>query len=91
MIYIYAVHKNAETDVIERVKYTDYFGYTKDYEATKRDMISYIKAHPYTVKTMYRRGLSWVSGEYVHVVDNEYLRTDANHKREDNLGELIEY
>lgn len=91
MIYIYAVHKNAETGVIERVKYTDYLGYMKDYEATKRDMISYINAHPYTVQTMYRRGLSWVSGEYVHVVDNEYLRTDANHKREDNLGELIEY
>lgn len=91
MIYIYAVHKNAETGVIERVKYTDYLGYMKDDESTKRDMISYINAHPYTVKTMYRRGLSWVSGEYVHVVDNEYLRTDANHKREDNLGELIEY
>lgn len=91
MIYIYAVHKNAETDVIERVRYTDYFGYMKDYEATKREMIRHINARPYTVQTMYRRGLSWVSGEYVHVVDNEYLRTDANHKREDNLGELIEY
>lgn len=91
MIYIYAVHKNAETDVIERVRYTDYLGYMKDDEATKRDMISYINAHPYTVQTMYRRDSSWVSGEYVHVVDNEYLRTDANHKREDNLGELIEY
>lgn len=54
-------------------------------------MIKYINAHPDTVKTMYRRGASWVKGEYVHVVDNEYLRTDANYKREDNLGELIEY
>ena len=91
MIYIYAVHKNAETDVIERVKYTDYFGYMKDYEATKRDMISYINAHPYTVKTMHRPDSIWIPGEYVHVVDNEYLRTDANNEKKDNLGKLIEY
>lgn len=91
MIYIYAVHKNEETDVIEKVKYTDYLGYEAQNEASKKDMIRHIKVHPYTVKTMYRRGSSWVSGEYVHVVDNEYLRTDANHKTEDNLGEIEQY
>ena len=54
-------------------------------------MINYIKDYPDSVKTLYKRGTSWIEGEYVHVVDDEYLRTDANNKREDNLGELIEY
>ena len=57
----------------------------------KKFMINYIKDYPNSVKTLYKRGTSWIEGEYVHVVDDEYLRTDANNKREDNLGELIEY
>lgn len=91
MLFIYAVHKNTETGVIEKVKYTRYFGYIENFKTTKKEMIRYINAHPDTVKTMYKRGTSWIEGEYVHVVDDEYFRTDANNKREDNLGELIEY
>ena len=89
LIYIYAVHKNAETGVIEKLKCTD--GRSEYEECTKKFMINYIKDYPDSVKTLYKRGTSWIEGEYVHVVDNEYLRTDANYKREDNLGELIEY
>ena len=56
---------------------------------TKKQIIDYINAHPYsTVKTKYFRNGSWHVGEDVHVVDNEYLRTDPNNIKRDNLGEL---
>lgn len=91
MLYIFAIHKNSETGVIEKLWYSNGLSTDHSDSCTKRAMINYINLHPDTVKTMYRRGSSWIPGEYVHVVDNEYLRTDANHKTEDNLGELIEY
>lgn len=91
MLYIYAVHKDTDTDVIKDVKYTNYLGYLSEREATKKEMINYINNHSDSVKTMYKRGTSWYSGEYVHVVDNEYLRTDSNRIKADNLGNLIEY
>ena len=51
--------------------------------------IDYINAHPYdTVKTKYLRNGYWHVGEDVHVVDNDYLRTDPNNIKRDNLGEL---
>lgn len=91
MLYIYAVHKDTDTDVIKDVKYTNYLGYLSEREATKKEMINYINNHSDSVKTMYKRGASWYSGEYVHVVDNEYLRTDSNRIQADNLGNLMEY
>ena len=91
MVYIYAVHKSEGRDVIEKVKCTNHFGIEQDIDKTKEFMIEFINAHPDSVKTMYKRGTSWYSGEYVHVVDNEYLRTDANNEKKDNLGELEEY
>lgn len=52
-------------------------------------MIDYINAHPYdTVKTKYLKNGYWHVGEDVRVVDNEYLRTDPNNIKRDNLGEL---
>lgn len=36
MLFIYAVHKNTETGVIEKVKYTRYFGYLENFETTKK-------------------------------------------------------
>ena len=36
----------------------------------------------------YFRNGSWHVVEDVHVVDNEYLRTDPNNIKRDNLGEL---
>lgn len=27
-------------------------------------------------------------GDHIHIVDNEYLRTDGNHIKRDNLGNL---
>lgn len=91
MAYIYAVHKSEDTDVIEKVKCTNYFGIEQDIDKTKEFMIEFINAHPDSVKTMYKCGTSWYSGEYVHVVDNEYLRTDSNRIQADNLGNLMEY
>lgn len=91
MVYIYAVHKSEDTDVIEKVKCTNHFGIEQDIDKTKEFMIEFINVHPDSVKTMYKCGTSWYSGEYVHVVDNEYLRTDSNRIKADNLGNLIEY
>ena len=33
----------------------------------------------------------WTAGEDVRVVDNRYLRTDANNIKADNLGSLPRY
>ena len=75
--------------------YDYYFAYIEDSSISKYvnkyvgQMIDYINAHPYsTVKTKYFRNGSWHVGEDVHVVDNEYLRTDPNNIKRDNLGEL---
>ena len=51
-------------------------------------MIKYINQYPNSVKTKYKRCGIWFDGEYVRVVDNSYLRTDANYIRCDNLENL---
>lgn len=91
MLYIYAVHKNRYTDAIERLKYLRSICDNNSCELTKKAMIDYIERHPNSVKTMYFKNNSRHEGEYVHVVDHEYLRTDSNSIKADNLGELIEY
>lgn len=91
MLYIFAIHKNSETGVIEKLWYSNGLSTEHSDSCTKSAMINYVNLHPDTVKTMYKCGPWWRSGEYVHVVDNEYLRTDANNEKKDNLGELEEY
>lgn len=44
-----------------------------------------------TVVTVVKKGTEWVRGEDVRVTSAEYLRTDANEKKKDNLGSLPEY
>lgn len=46
----------------------------------------------YRFKTKYKLSDGvYREGEDIRVVDNEYLRTDANNKRADNLGYLPRY
>ena len=51
MVYIYAVHKSEDTDVIEKVKCTNHFGIQQDIDKTKEFMVEFINAHPDSVST----------------------------------------
>ena len=88
---------------IDRVRYKkDYYGneYISDVSwtnssnswaiqtCTKNAMINFINQNLGHVKTKYLRNGIWYIGEEVHVVENSYLRTDANNIKADNLGNL---
>jgi len=94
MVYIDKVHYEQDrygNECIANVKWTNdlYSAATK--ECTKRDMINFINEHPNVTKTKYYRYGNWAVGEDVRVVDNSYLRTDANNIKADNLGSLPRY
>ena len=92
MYYIDEVKKSRNYDgydVITGLAYTQNLNTKASMWCTKKQMIDYINTHPYsTVKTKYFRNGSWHVGEDVRVVDNEYLRTDPNNTKRDNLGKL---
>ena len=92
MLYIDQVLKAKDSygrEVITHVYYTDTLNQKAYTACPKREMINFINQNPNsTVKTKYRIYGVWVSGAEVHVVDNEYLRTDGNNIKADNLGEL---
>ena len=94
MVYIDAVHYEQDSygyEYIAKMKWTnDLYSQATD-EGTKSQMISFINNNPNVTKTKYYRYGSWVVGEDVRVVDNRYLRTDANNIKADNLGELPRY
>ena len=94
MVYIDAVHYEQDSygyEYIAKMKWTnDLYSQATD-ECTKSQMISFINNNPNVTKTKYYRYGSWVVGEDVRVVDNRYLRTDANNIKADNLGELPRY
>ena len=92
MLYIDQVEKGKDVhgcEIITHVYWTNVLTQKASKKCTKREMINFINNNPNsTVKTKYRRYGVWVSGAEVHVVDNEYLRTDGNNIKADNLGEL---
>ena len=92
MLYIDQVLKGIDEhgcEVITHVYFTRDFAQKAQEYCTKGAMIHYMNLHPYvTVKTKYRKNGYWQEGAVVHVVDNEYLRTDGNNTKADNLGEL---
>lgn len=94
MVYIDAVHYEQDSfgyEYIAKMKWTnDLYSQATD-ECTKSQMISFINNHPNVTKTKYYRYGRWIVGEDVRVVDNRYLRTDANDIKADNLGELPRY
>ena len=94
MVYIDAVHYETDwygREYIAKVKWPNYLSVQATAEATKREMIDFINQHPNCTKTKYNRYGRWVEGEDVRVVDNAYLRTDANNIKADNLGSLPRY
>lgn len=94
MVYIDAVHYELDSygyEYIAKMKWTNNLYSQATDECTKSQMISFINNNPNVTKTKYYRYGSWVVGEDVRVVDNRYLRTDANNIKADNLGELPRY
>ena len=95
MIYIdkvhYKVDNNGNELYIESVKWTDNLYENAYKECSKQGMINYIKKYPNNTKTKYYRYGSWCVGEDVRVIDNQYLRTDSNDIKSDNLGNLPRY
>lgn len=94
MIYIDAVKDGKDAHgciVIIEVKWTDELTAQATKKCSKASMIDYINKNPDNVMTKYLRNGDWVKGEHVHVVDNSYLRTDANQTKKDNLDSLPRY
>lgn len=94
MVYIDGVRFGTDYSgrrVIAELRWTNTFNATGTNTCTKREMINFINANPNSAKTKYYRYGSWHVGEDVRVVDNAYLRTDANNIKADNLGELPEF
>lgn len=94
MVYIDAVHYESDSygnERIAKLKWTNNLSQEATSECTKKQMIDFINQHPNCTKTKYYRYGYWVTGEDVRVVDNNYLRTDANNIKADNLGSLPRY
>ena len=94
MVYIDAVHYEQDSngfEYIAKMKWTNTLSLSATNECTKSQMIDFVNNNPNCTKTKYYRNGRWVEGEDVHVVDNRYLRTDANNIKADNLGSLPRY
>ena len=94
MIYIDQVHYATDSHgctVIKSLKWTETLSELATNESTKQVIIDFINKNPNSVKTKFLRNGNWTVGEDVRVVNNSYLRTDANNTAEDNLENLIKY
>ncbi len=94
MVYIDKVHYEKDQhgcEVISKLKWTNSLNETAINECSKKQMIEFINKNPNCTKTKYYRCGSWTVGEDIRVVENEYLRTDANRIKRDNLGNLPRY
>ncbi len=86
MVYIYAVRYKDGSSTISDLKWIS--STPKEGVISKEKMIDFINQNPNQTKTMFHKNNKWEIGEDVRVVNNRYLRTDANNKDEDNLGNL---
>ena len=94
MVYIDAVHYEQDSygyEYIAKMKWTNTLSLPATEECTKRQMIDFVNKHQNCTQTKYYRNGRWIIGEDVRVVDNWYLRTDANNIKADNLGSLPRY
>ena len=94
MVYIDAVHYEKDShgyDVIANVRWTNNLDETATKSCTKAAMIKFINENPNCTKTKYLKNGSYILGEDVRVIDNSYIRSDANNIKKDNLGSLPAY
>lgn len=92
MIYIFEVEKTDYGDdyyVIDLVRWNNQLNADDGYWWTKQEMVKFMLDNPYIrVKTKYKKYGVWIEGEDVRVINRQYIRTDANNYRCDNLGNL---
>ena len=94
MVYIEKVHYEVDQhgcEVVSKLKWTNNLRENATNECSKKQMIDFINKNPNCTKTKYYRYGNWIVGEDVRVVENAYLRTDANRIKRDNLGNLPRY
>ncbi len=95
MVYIdavrYATNCYGNKLYISHVKWTNDFSTQAFKTCDKQSMIDFIEKQHGQVQTKYYRNGRWVVGEDVRVVDGQYLRTDANNIKADNLENLPEF
>ncbi|GAB3684398.1 hypothetical protein GCM10028857_13330 [Salinarchaeum chitinilyticum] len=87
--YIKCVNKGTDGDILS-VGYGDNVDKFVNGTKTKETVISDIDDSNKNVKTCYYSDAQggWVEGDDVHTVDGEYIRTDGNQIRSDNLDNL---
>jgi hypothetical protein len=89
--YIKCVNENRDGDIESVGTGTDV---DKNYRNTKQkaEVIEDIDEHGKDVKTVYHSSSKgrWVVGSDVHTVNGDYIRTDRNNKRADNLDNIPE-
>ena len=93
MYYIFKVTKTDCSNgqyIIDKVCWnTSLYSFEENW-CTKKEMVDFMLNNPTViVKTKIRPKGYWEAGEDVRVVDNRYLRTDANGYKADNLGSLV--
>ncbi len=94
MVYIDAVHYESNIYGFEHIAalaWTNSLNERAVKTCTKQELIKFINSNPNITKTKYYRNGRWVVGEDIRVVDNAYLRTDANYIKADNLSSLPRY
>lgn len=87
--YIKCVNEDSDGD-IQSVGYGESVDQYVNDTKTKDTVISDIDSSNKDVKTSYYSSDmgEWVEGDDVHTVDGDYIRTDGNDIREDNLENL---
>lgn len=63
-------------------------------ESSRREVIANIKSKKTYITSYIGQGNKWEKGEVVRIIvvdGTEYIRTDRNQKRSDNLGDLSEF
>lgn len=87
--YIKCVNKDTDGDILSVGYGANVDEYVTDTK-TKDSVISDIDDSNMNVKTCYYSNsqAGWVEGDDVHTVDGEYIRTDGNQIRADNLENL---
>lgn len=94
---IYTVHYNDDHDHIESVKAFEDNSEDKvgpSHEFSRATVISSIETGISFVTIYKGNDGKWLKGEDVRIVEvnnEKYIRTDANNKAADNLGNLPEY
>lgn len=88
--YVAGIRKDKATGHIQQVQVIKH-GTSKKLIADREFVARLISLDHTTFQTIYRVGDNWRYGAMVHVLDEIFLATNANTKKEDNLESLPEF